>query len=287
MKHFWPAALLIGALLIGCSPSTEPASEAKKEPPGKTAAEKSTAETAAKKTKPLTLAERYQELVDQYDQSPRDTRPKPAEHAQALLDLVDEDPRSSIAADALLRIVAKLRAGEIRDEALDRLVKDYPNESQLAQIVTGMARGLPTPANQQRLQTLMENSTHSEVKAVATLAYAILYEQLLNYRGMLGDRQMAVVIQQQYGEETLNFIQGAEIPDNLEKMLEDLIVNHADLKFAGRNLGELAKRKLFVLRHLQIGKTAPNIVGKDLDGEEFELADYRGKVVLLDFWGDW
>jgi cytochrome oxidase Cu insertion factor (SCO1/SenC/PrrC family) len=32
------------------------------------------------------------------------------------------------------------------------------------------------------------------------------------------------------------------------------------------------------------GKPAPNISGVDADGTKFELSDYRGKVVLLDFW---
>ncbi len=36
-----------------------------------------------------------------------------------------------------------------------------------------------------------------------------------------------------------------------------------------------------------IGMRAPNIVGVDIDGVEFQLSDYRGKVVMLDFWGDW
>ncbi|MFY9343421.1 MAG: hypothetical protein WAT39_13075 [Planctomycetota bacterium] len=35
------------------------------------------------------------------------------------------------------------------------------------------------------------------------------------------------------------------------------------------------------------GLPAPEIEGKDLDGVPFKLSDYRGKVVLLDFWGDW
>jgi peroxiredoxin len=49
----------------------------------------------------------------------------------------------------------------------------------------------------------------------------------------------------------------------------------------------LAKQALFELRHLRIGKVAPDIVGEDLDGVKFKLSDYRGKVVVLDFWGDW
>ena len=35
------------------------------------------------------------------------------------------------------------------------------------------------------------------------------------------------------------------------------------------------------------GESAPEIEGEDLDGKKFKLSDYRGKVVLLDFWGHW
>jgi cytochrome oxidase Cu insertion factor (SCO1/SenC/PrrC family) len=32
------------------------------------------------------------------------------------------------------------------------------------------------------------------------------------------------------------------------------------------------------------GQRAPEITGVDGDGVQFKLSDYRGKVVLLDFW---
>ena len=37
----------------------------------------------------------------------------------------------------------------------------------------------------------------------------------------------------------------------------------------------------------RVGKLAPEIEGEDVDGVPFKLSDYRGKVVLLDFWGHW
>lgn len=52
-------------------------------------------------------------------------------------------------------------------------------------------------------------------------------------------------------------------------------------------LARRAEGQLFVLENLQIGMTAPDIIANDLDGVEFKLSDYRGKVVVLDFWGDW
>jgi len=38
---------------------------------------------------------------------------------------------------------------------------------------------------------------------------------------------------------------------------------------------------------LEPGKLAPDIEGEDIDGQKFKLSEYRGKVVLLDFWGHW
>lgn len=37
----------------------------------------------------------------------------------------------------------------------------------------------------------------------------------------------------------------------------------------------------------KVGQLAPEINGQDLDGVPFKLSDYRGKVVMLDFYGDW
>ena len=57
---------------------------------------------------------------------------------------------------------------------------------------------------------------------------------------------------------------------------------------AGRGtIGEIAERDLFELRFLSIGKVAPEIEGEDIDGVAFKLSDYRGKVVVIDFWGNW
>lgn len=37
----------------------------------------------------------------------------------------------------------------------------------------------------------------------------------------------------------------------------------------------------------EVGALAPEITGKDSAGTEFSLSDYRGQVVMLDFWGNW
>ena len=49
----------------------------------------------------------------------------------------------------------------------------------------------------------------------------------------------------------------------------------------------LAQRPATAKVGFEIGNLAPEISGADIDGVKFKLSDYRGKVVVLDFWGDW
>jgi len=48
-----------------------------------------------------------------------------------------------------------------------------------------------------------------------------------------------------------------------------------------------AEAPAFKKNRLQIGMVAPDIEGTDFNGTKFKTSDYRGKVVVLDFWGDW
>ena len=55
----------------------------------------------------------------------------------------------------------------------------------------------------------------------------------------------------------------------------------------GGTYGDWAKNASNAIVNLKIGKVAPEIAAADLDGVNFKLSEYRGKVVLLDFWGYW
>jgi hypothetical protein len=76
---------------------------------------------------------------------------------------------------------------------------------------------------------------------------------------------------------------------NLVKMLKKLATDYPDMKV--RNVGltyrDWVQKTLFVVENLKIGHVVPDIEGPDLDGVDFKLSDYRGKVVMLDFWGHW
>ena len=83
---------------------------------------------------------------------------------------------------------------------------------------------------------------------------------------------------------------GAEKAKQLEQTLFDKSPNPVvkdNINTARARIAERAAGELFVAERLQIGMVAPDIEAPDLDGVTFKLSDYRGKVVVIDFWGDW
>jgi len=58
-------------------------------------------------------------------------------------------------------------------------------------------------------------------------------------------------------------------------------------EFPNTEQGQVAAGLIFRAENLQIGKTAPDFETVDVDGVPFKLSDFRGKIVVLDFWGFW
>ena len=75
--------------------------------------------------------------------------------------------------------------------------------------------------------------------------------------------------------------QGGRV-DEAKGLLHRVQKEFADSPWAAR-----AGASLFQAEHLQIGMVAPDFDAIDADGKPWKLADLRGKVVILDFWGYW
>jgi AhpC/TSA family len=75
---------------------------------------------------------------------------------------------------------------------------------------------------------------------------------------------------------------------DVEALLERVEKEFGDVKVRwGGTLGARARGALFELRNLAIGMVAPEITGEGIDGKPLKLSDFKGKVVVLDFWGNW
>ncbi|MBC8352320.1 MAG: redoxin domain-containing protein [Planctomycetes bacterium] len=140
------------------------------------------------------------------------------------------------------------------------------------------------------LSIVLEKNPHREVQGLACLALAQFLSDRLRMLRLVEDRpELAECYKIAYGKNYLPELQRldrAKLASRIEALFERAADDYADVKFRAGTIGETAKSELYDIRYLSVGKLAPDIVGKDQDGKQFKLTDYRGKVVLLYFWSE-
>lgn len=117
------------------------------------------------------------------------------------------------------------------------------------------------------LRTLLAKDSRREVQGLASLTLAQELKRRLEMTPTGGEATASQVLKES------------------EKLLRRASDQFGDVKLAvGGTVGDKAQLELDDILHLAVGKVAPEIEGQDQDGNKFKLSDYRGKVVLLDFW---
>ena len=138
----------------------------------------------------------------------------------------------------------------------------------LAQLCQSLGRS-GGEAGEALLRALLDKGEQRDVQGVACLALA---QALKNRADRTPEAQ-------------------AKEAEKLRQESEEFFVRatdkFGDVQLGRSTVGEQAKVELYELRFLSIGKVAPEVEGEDADSKKFKLSDYRGKVVLIDFWGNW
>ncbi len=67
-------------------------------------------------------------------------------------------------------------------------------------------------------------------------------------------------------------------------LIRKAIMNSAYEKIGNVTVAEIAKDELYRINNLSKGKAAPAFMGKDSGGQPVNLANYKGRVVMLVFW---
>jgi S1-C subfamily serine protease/peroxiredoxin len=75
--------------------------------------------------------------------------------------------------------------------------------------------------------------------------------------------------------------------DDLQSLIKRLDTDFADVAFGEYTAKQYAAQLGAAIAALRIGQPAAEISGVDTDGKTFKLSEYKGKVVLLDFFADW
>ena len=217
--------------------------------------------------------------------------PRPDPYGEELMQLARDNPDADAAFDALTWIVTYMSSSDLGAEARKTIASRYADSDRLAEVIPTLSRGYPSAEIESNLVNWMRNSNSDAIKGVATMALVKFIETRDRYAEILQQRPESAA---RYPETVVAYLQSDFETYDVEQLLETIVKQYPKIEYgkplAGRPaqlIGDLAERQLFALRNLAIGKVAPDIEGVDLDGQEFKLSDYRGKIVMLDFWGDW
>ncbi len=183
---------------------------------------------------------------------------------EAVLRRAEKDETNPHAADLLAWVATSGSFSPMGKQAIDRLIARYPDHVAIERICQVLGRSF-SPGAADVLERILDKTSNPGVKAAAALG---LGKNLAAQSDRLGD-QLA---------------KAEKVAAKAEKYLAmavELLAKNNPTQQAE------AERELKTFRRLRVGKVAPEISGTDLDTKSFKLSDYRGKVVLLDFWGNW
>lgn len=185
--------------------------------------------------------------------------------APRLFNIANENPKTQTAYHALILSLAMLRqyypestATSVMQQVTAQLLRDHLEEKSFVTAVM-LAGTSDLPAAKNFLTEVISKSSDKDVQGIACFFLA----RSLIATDKPGPKKEGI------------------------RLLERVVNEFSDVVIRSTPIVEEAQRMLFAAQHLSIGSEAPEIIGRDADGNEFKLSDYRGKVVMLDFFANW
>jgi hypothetical protein len=264
---------------------------------------------------PATPAEQYKVLLKEYQGASSSGRVLSDEErmkfvgsvyklrnrlALKFVELAEKHPNDPVALDALMQAVWQVNStpwpvelvgqDDARARAFALLQRDHLGSDKIGSVCEHISFGF-CREYETFLRAVLEKSPHKNVRAVACLSLAHFLSNRLQRLDLIKDQpDLTGEFKDLFGKEYLADLRRqdrSKATREAESFFEQAARKYGDVKLAnGGTVGEKAGAELFEMRHLAVGKEAPDIEGEDQDGKKFKLSDYRGKVVLLDFWSE-
>ena len=151
----------------------------------------------------------------------------------------------------------------------------------------------PSVKGEAFLRGVMDKSSNRSNRGRALLALAGYFRQQYKFaerfKVLPEFRDQIIKDTKEYDRDVAN-----AVPENSDKPLaqakslyRQVADEYADVKGPAGPIAAEASNILYAIDHRSVGNKAPDIEGQTIDGTPMKLGDYRGKVVVLDFWGDW
>jgi hypothetical protein len=218
--------------------------------------------------------------------------------AAKCLELAEKYPNDPVAPDALILAVWQVNntpwpvemVGEdtARPRAFEILQRDHVRSDKLGPLCQRIAYGY-CMEYEPFLRAVLAANPHESVRATACLSLGAFLNNRLQRLDLCRERpglarEFADLFGKEYLEALLRQDRGKVI-EEAEAVFRQAAEQYGRVTLPGGNtVAEQADAEMFAIRHLSVGQQAPDIDGEDQDGRRFKLSDYRGKVVLLDFW---
>jgi hypothetical protein len=214
--------------------------------------------------------------------------------APKVWDVVHENPADETGFEGLSWIVQRNPSKQDLEQAVDALLQGHVKNPKIGQLCPSLA-GMIQIDSRLLTRIATENpDRNAKGQAYYALAGYALECASTSRSIKAASEDEAKEMKEYLGEQRYQAYKVRD-PEDIEreagKALDIVVAQYADVPDVSRGgrstLGEAAKGDLHELRDLVVGKPAPDIEGEDLNGASFKLSQYRGKVVLLDFWGNW
>jgi hypothetical protein len=276
----------------------------------------SLAASARAQSRPATAAEQYEALLEEYQGASSSGRALSDQERMEFVGrvyrlrnrlalqfvlLAERYPNDPLAVDALIQAVWQVNGtpwpvelvgrDDARARAFELLKRDHIRSPKLGPTCQRISFGF-CQEYETFLRKVLDLNPHRDIQAQACLGLAHFLSNRTQRLNLIeGQPELAKQFADLFGPE---YVAGLHRQDRTQATREaEALLERAEAQYGdvglpdGGTVGEKARAELFEMRHLVVGKVAPDIEGEDQDGKRFKLSDYRGKVVLLDFWGEY
>ena len=189
----------------------------------------------------------------------------PAQEFAAEYEALAREGTGEVAAQAwygVFRLGYLVEDRPMLERGLAPLLAEHMQSPMIGNVMSALVYGAPpwsVPIAQDALRKILVGTDSKElrVEALVELAMMVGLDPTLGEKGRAEAEELLTRLEREHGDEELNALNGREF----------------------------AAGARFEIQRLGLGMLAPDFEATDQEGARFKLSDYRGQVVVLDFWG--